>query len=102
MSFPSNPIDGQTAIVNGITYVYNASNKSFTRVAQNVTATTTLSVTGTTPATSTATGALTVAGGVGIGGILDKDIELNIRYDLQTTSSSYLNQIASAKLKFYL
>jgi len=34
--------------------------------------------------------------------MLDKDIELNIRYDLQTTSSGYLNQIASAKLKFYL
>jgi len=42
------------------------------------------------------------SGGLGIGGMLDKDIELNIRYDLQTTSSGYLNQIASAKLKFYL
>jgi outer membrane autotransporter protein len=40
--------------------------------------------------------------GIGIGGMLAKNIELNIRYDLQTTSSSYLNQIASAKLKFYL
>jgi hypothetical protein len=42
------------------------------------------------------------SGGVGIGGMLAKDIELNIRYDLQTTASSYLNQIASAKLKFYM
>lgn len=40
--------------------------------------------------------------GVGIGGMLAKNIELNIRYDLQTTSSSYLNQIASAKLKLYM
>jgi outer membrane autotransporter protein len=42
------------------------------------------------------------SGGVGIGGMIHKDIELNIRYDLQTTSSSYVNQIASAKLKFYM
>jgi len=42
------------------------------------------------------------SGGVGIGGMIHKDIELNIRYDLQTTSSSYMNQIASAKLKFYM
>jgi hypothetical protein len=42
------------------------------------------------------------SGGLGIGGMLDKDIELNIRYDLQTTSSGYLNQIAAAKLKFYM
>ena len=42
------------------------------------------------------------SGGVGIGGMIHKDIELNIRYDMQTTSSSYLNQIASAKLKLYM
>lgn len=42
------------------------------------------------------------SGGVGTGGMIHKDIELNIRYDLQTTSSSYVNQIASAKLKFYM
>ena len=40
--------------------------------------------------------------GVGIGGMLSKNIEINIRYDMQTTSSSYLNQIASAKLKLYM
>ena len=40
--------------------------------------------------------------GVGIGGMLAKNIEINIRYDMQTTSSSYLNQIASAKLKLYM
>ena len=40
--------------------------------------------------------------GAGISGVITKDIELNIRYDLQTSTSGYLNQIASAKLKFYL
>jgi len=40
--------------------------------------------------------------GAGIGGMLQKSVELNIRYDVQATSSSYLNQIASAKLKIYL
>ena len=42
------------------------------------------------------------SGGVGIGGMLQKGVELNIRYDVQATTSSYLNQIASAKLKIYL
>jgi outer membrane autotransporter protein len=40
--------------------------------------------------------------GAGISGVITKDIELNVRYDLQTSTSGYLNQIASAKLKFYL
>lgn len=40
--------------------------------------------------------------GLGISGKITKDLELNIRYDLQTSTSGYLNQIASAKLKFYL
>ena len=42
------------------------------------------------------------SGGVGIGGMLQKGVELNMRYDVQATSSNYLNQIASAKLKIYL
>ncbi len=42
------------------------------------------------------------SGGVGIGGTLQKGVELNMRYDVQATSSNYLNQIASAKLKIYL
>lgn len=41
------------------------------------------------------------SGGVGIWGMLQKGVELNIRYDVQATTSSYLNQIASAKLKIY-
>ena len=42
------------------------------------------------------------SGGIGVGGMLQKDLELNIRYDVQTSTSGYLVQIASAKLKFYL
>lgn len=42
------------------------------------------------------------SGGVGVGGMLQKNLELNIRYEVQATTSSYLNQIASARLKFYI
>jgi outer membrane autotransporter protein len=42
------------------------------------------------------------SGGLGVSGMLQKNIELNIRYDAQATISGYLNQTASAKLKFYL
>ncbi len=42
------------------------------------------------------------SGGLGVGGMLQKNLELNMRYDVQTTTSGYLNQIASAKLKIYL
>lgn len=33
MAFPSSPSNGQTALVNGITYVYNSSNGTWTRQA---------------------------------------------------------------------
>lgn len=42
------------------------------------------------------------SGGFGIGGMLRRNLEINFRYDVQTTTSGYLNQIASAKLKIYL
>jgi hypothetical protein len=70
MSFPISPTNGQLAALNGITYVYNSTNLSWTRVQQSITATITLSVTSTASSVSTTTGALVVAGGVGIGGNL--------------------------------
>ena len=68
MSFPISPTNNQTTVLNGITYQYNSSNSSWTRVPGLVTATTNLIISGSTPATSTNTGALQVVGGVGIGG----------------------------------
>ena len=70
MSFPLTPTNGQTAVLNGITYSYSTSTTAWTRVAQSVTATSTLVVTGATTATSTNSGALQVIGGVGVGGNL--------------------------------
>ena len=70
MSFPISPINGQTAVLNGITYAYSTSTTAWERLQSTVTATTTLLITGTTSATSTTTGALIVAGGVGIQGSL--------------------------------
>jgi hypothetical protein len=68
MSFPTLPTNGQTSVVNGITYSYNSATTAWTRVAGQVTATTYLSITNNTGASSTTTGALQIVGGVGIGG----------------------------------
>jgi hypothetical protein len=68
MSFPISPTPGQTAVVNGITYSYSSNPSIWTRVTGVVTATTSLLISGTAGTTSTTTGALQVAGGVGIGG----------------------------------
>ena len=37
--------------------------------------------------------------GLGIVGQIDKGYELTVRYDVQATTSGYLNQMASAKLR---
>lgn len=72
MSFPSNPLDGQLALVNGGTYQYSLSKNAWSRTTGVVNTLTALTVNilATTSATNTLTGALTVAGGVGIQGNL--------------------------------
>lgn len=70
MSFPVSPTNGQNSVVNGITYSYSTATSSWTRVAGQVTSTTYLSITNTTVASNTTTGAFQVRGGVGIGGDL--------------------------------
>jgi hypothetical protein len=67
MSFPSSPSNGQTAVINGITYQWSSTYSSWTRIPGQVTATNSLAIINTTPATSTTTGALVVAGGAGFG-----------------------------------
>ena len=67
MSFPLLPADGQLALVNNITYQYYASSNRWIRTLTNVTATSYISICCSTPATSTASGALRVAGGLGVG-----------------------------------
>ena len=37
--------------------------------------------------------------GVGIGGMVSKDVELNVRYDIDFSSTSYTNQMVSARVK---
>ena len=68
MSYPISPTNGQTAVLNGLTYSFSTSTQAWTRIAQSVTATTSLVISSTTPTYSTATGALQVAGGVGVAG----------------------------------
>jgi len=67
MSFPTSPTNGQTAVINNITYQYSSSSNSWTRLAGQVTSTNTLNVYGNINATSTTSGALQVIGGVGVG-----------------------------------
>jgi len=78
MPFPLAPTNGQTAVVNNITYQYNNTGTGFwTRVYLTATTTlinvtsgtfNTIIVTGTTSSVSTNTGAVVIAGGLGVGG----------------------------------
>lgn len=71
MAFPSTPVANQIAIVNNITYTYNATLNAWFRTAPtsaNIITTDTANVVSNTSSTSTTTGALKVAGGVGIVG----------------------------------
>lgn len=70
MSFPTFPIDGQTSVVNNITYVYSLANNTWIRLYASSATISSLFINGTGTSTSTTTGALVVAGGVGIGGNL--------------------------------
>ena len=37
--------------------------------------------------------------GLGIGGMVSKDVELNVRYDIDFSSTRYTNQMVSARVK---
>jgi hypothetical protein len=67
MSFPISPSPGQLATVDNIQYQYDAAQNRWLRVVSTVTATNHLAITDVTNATNAATGALTVAGGAGVG-----------------------------------
>lgn len=71
MSFPISPTNGQTAVLNGITYVYNSTATSWTRVTTSGISVSNVAITGANASVSTTTGALTVTGGVGIAGNLN-------------------------------
>lgn len=71
MSFPASPSNGQSAVVNNITYSYSTTTNSWSRVAviaSGSVTTGTYTINNATSATSTSSGALQVLGGVGIGG----------------------------------
>lgn len=74
MSFPASPTNGQTAVVNNITYQYSTSNNSWTKIAALVSsniAAYTGNITSNLSSTSTTTGALVVYGGQGVTGNLN-------------------------------
>ena len=67
MSLPLSPTNGQTTTLNNIAYVYSTSTNAWTR-STATTNVTSLNLTSPAPSTSTSTGALTVLGGIGVGG----------------------------------
>lgn len=69
MPFPSNPTDGQQAVLNGILYEYDSINDTWTRVVTNINFVT-ASFVGTNNSTNTKTGTIIVSGGAGIAGNL--------------------------------
>lgn len=69
MSFPSSPVDGQIEVINNISYRWSDDLTAWVRVALTSVNTLTanqVNVIGTTDTTGTDTGALIVAGGVGV------------------------------------
>lgn len=70
MSFPSNPTNGQIALINNANYLYSTSTNAWTKIAATITATNTLLVQSTASSTSPTTGALVVDGGAGVVGNL--------------------------------
>ena len=72
MAFPSSPSNGQQALVNGITYVYNSTKTAWLRastIGANLTASS-LTITANTNSVSSTSGAMIVGGGMGVGGNL--------------------------------
>jgi hypothetical protein len=93
MSFPSNPVTGQTTVTNNITYVYNSAGTGYwTRVYANTSTlaatVAALNIANTSDSTSTTTGALVVGGGVGIAGNINFGGELYQNGKLFTTSGT--------------
>ncbi len=72
MAFPTSPVNGQIATVANISYVYNSTVRSWTRLPAanvllgNLIASGNITITGNIPSTSATTGALVVAGGIGL------------------------------------
>ena len=98
MSFPLSPTDGQTTVLSGVAYSFSTGTQAWTRVAQFITATISMIVSGTAPSTSVNSGALRVAGGVGVGG------SLNIGESAYIANTSYINSaeiITTATLNLY-
>lgn len=100
MAFPSGPTNNQQATVNGITYVYNSTKTAWLRASTtgaNLTANS-LSITSSTPSTSTSSGALLVTGGAGIQGNVNAPYFIGSGAFLTGISGGYSNATAFSYL----
>jgi len=72
MSFPSNPVNGQTTVTNNITYIYSSAGtgywtRSYVNTSTLAATVASLNINNTTQSINTESGALIVAGGASIG-----------------------------------
>jgi len=95
MAFPTSPVNNQQATVNGITYTYNSTDSAWYRTGTILTA----NITSNMASTSTTTGALQVAGGVGIVGNINIGGTTYVTGDILPTSNNTVN-IGSATRRF--
>ena len=95
MAFPTSPANEQQATVNGITYTYNSTDSAWYRTGTILTA----NITSNMASTSTTTGALQVAGGVGIVGNINIGGTTYVTGDILPTSNNTVN-IGSATRRF--
>jgi hypothetical protein len=95
MAFPTSPVNEQQATVNGITYTYNSTDSAWYRTGTILTA----NITSNMASTSTTTGALQVAGGVGIVGNINIGGTTYVTGDILPTSNNTVN-IGSATRRF--
>jgi hypothetical protein len=73
MPLPANPSDGQTALLNGISYVYDGAKGAWRRQATSITVSDfvvqgNLTLASNVESTSSSTGALVISGGLGVSG----------------------------------
>lgn len=91
MSFPASPVDGQIEVINNISYRWSDALTAWVRVALTSVNTLTanqVNVLGTTNTTGTDTGAVVVAGGVGIAKDLNVGGSLGLQETLRLTTGT--------------
>ena len=95
MAFPANPTNGQTTVQNNITYSYNSTKDTWTKLS-SISSATTLTVTGNANVGNLGTGGLIVATGNITGGNLTTTGTANVGTLISTTTTSLSSSLTGA------